>query len=57
LKNNGYYKKFGFDFKKDISFKRGRTPVQLSAMVREPQPRKIAYSSPVKFQIGGMLKV
>jgi GNAT superfamily N-acetyltransferase len=56
-KNSAYYRKYGFELKKDIEFKRGATPVLLSIMVREPQPRKIAYSSPTKFQLGGLLKV
>lgn len=36
--NNAYYAKFGFVVKKDIFLKRGPAPVQLSIMVREPQP-------------------
>jgi hypothetical protein len=36
--NNAYYSKFGFQVKKEISFKRGRVPVRLDIMVREPQP-------------------
>lgn len=38
MKNNAYYQKFGFAVKKEIFLKRGPTPVQLSIMVREPQP-------------------
>ncbi|KAK4199663.1 hypothetical protein QBC40DRAFT_175791 [Triangularia verruculosa] len=34
--NNEYYKKFGFEIKKEIYLKRGRWPVRLSVMVREP---------------------
>lgn len=36
LTNNSYYQKFGFEIKKDIFLKRGRNPVRLSIMVREP---------------------
>lgn len=36
--NNAYYAKFGFVVKKDIFLKRGPAPIQLSIMVREPQP-------------------
>lgn len=43
--NNAFYNKFGFEFKKDISFERGPVPVKLDVMVREPQPRKVADSS------------
>jgi hypothetical protein len=57
VSNNLYYEKFGFELRKEISFERGASPVVLSIMVREPQPRKIAYPSPVKFQLGGLLKV
>lgn len=38
LANNAYYEKFGFVVKKEIFLKRGPAPVQLSIMVREPQP-------------------
>ncbi|KAJ4415197.1 hypothetical protein N0V82_007498 [Gnomoniopsis sp. IMI 355080] len=38
LANNAYYRKFGFVGKKDVFLKRGPAPVQLSIMVREPQP-------------------
>jgi hypothetical protein len=57
--NNRYYRKFGFDVKRDISLTRGLAPVHLSIMVRDPQPlRKVAYSgaasAPIKmFQLGG----
>ncbi|OIW32074.1 acetyltransferase [Coniochaeta ligniaria NRRL 30616] len=57
--NNRYYRKFGFDVKRDISLTRGLAPVRLSIMVRDPQPlRKVTYSSaasaPIKmFQLGG----
>lgn len=40
--NNAFYEKFGFQVKREISFKRGRVPVKLDIMVREPQPRKHA---------------
>ncbi|KAK3400104.1 hypothetical protein B0T20DRAFT_176685 [Sordaria brevicollis] len=36
LANNSYYQKFGFEIKKDIFLRRGRNPVRLSIMVREP---------------------
>ena len=42
IANNAFYEKFGFEVKKEISFKRGRVPVKLDIMVREPQPRKAA---------------
>jgi len=47
IANNAFYGKFGFKVKKEISFKRGRVPVQLDIMVREPQSRKVADLSPV----------
>ncbi|KAK0672333.1 hypothetical protein QBC41DRAFT_30058 [Cercophora samala] len=34
--NNEYYKRFGFEVRKEIYLKRGRWPVRLSIMVREP---------------------
>jgi hypothetical protein len=40
--NNAYYKKFGFEIRKEISLKRGASPVPLYIMVREPQPSKVA---------------
>ena len=43
--NNAFYKKFGFQVKKEISFKRGRVPVKLDIMVREPQLPKPADAS------------
>lgn len=59
LANNAYYRKFGFEVKKDIFLKRGLVPVQLSIMVREPQPVcKIAYAGKaavVKFHAGRKL--
>jgi ribosomal protein S18 acetylase RimI-like enzyme len=45
--NNVFYEKFGFEVIKTISFNRGREPITLDIMVREPQPRKLANSSPV----------
>jgi GNAT superfamily N-acetyltransferase len=48
-KNNAYYAKFGFEMKKDISFRRGGVPVVLYIMVREPQPLKLAYSASAIF--------
>jgi len=53
--NNVYYKKFGFELKKDIHLGTGDpAPVNLSIMVREPQSvRKITHSSAVvKIQTG-----
>ncbi|KAK3323507.1 hypothetical protein B0T19DRAFT_401829 [Cercophora scortea] len=35
--NNAYYKKFGFEIKRDVFLERGQAPVRLSIMVREPQ--------------------
>lgn len=43
--NNAFYRKFGFKYKKDISFERGPVPVRLDIMVREPQSQKVADSS------------
>jgi len=37
LANNAYYAKYGFEVQRDIFLERGRTPVQLSIMVREPR--------------------
>lgn len=55
--NNAYYAKFGFEFKKNISFGGGRTPVVLSIMVREPQPpRSVKYTAAVKVQINNANK-
>ncbi|KAH0531957.1 hypothetical protein TsFJ059_000715 [Trichoderma semiorbis] len=34
--NIGYYERFGFEYRKEISFKRGPVPVPLFIMVREP---------------------
>ncbi|KAH8879654.1 N-acetyltransferase-like protein [Thozetella sp. PMI_491] len=51
--NNAYYKKFGFEAKREIFLKRGRMPVCLTIMVRDPRPlRKVAYPSTIKkFQL------
>lgn len=56
--NNAYYKKFGFEIKRDIFLERGPVPVRLSIMVREPHApgRKAAYPSAnpmVKKFVGG----
>lgn len=51
LANNAYYAKFGFVVKKEIFLKRGAVPVQLTIMVREPQPvAKVANVAVVKTQ-------
>jgi hypothetical protein len=47
IANNAYYSKFGFKVKKEISFKRGRVPVKLDIMVREPRTSKPADALPV----------
>jgi ribosomal protein S18 acetylase RimI-like enzyme len=47
IANNAYYSKFGFKVKKEISFKRGRVPVKLDIMVREPRTPKPADAMPV----------
>lgn len=39
LANVALYAKFGFEVKRDVFLERGPVPVQLSIMVREPQPR------------------
>ncbi|KAI7786958.1 n-acetyltransferase-like protein [Diaporthe eres] len=52
LANNAYYAKFGFVVKKEIFLKRGAVPVQLTIMVREPQPAaKVANVPVVKRQV------
>lgn len=51
LANNGYYEKFGFEIRRDVFLERGRgrAPVRLSIMVREPEPaQKVVYSIPTK---------
>ncbi|EAA32732.3 hypothetical protein GE21DRAFT_5696 [Neurospora crassa] len=45
LANNSYYQKFGFETKRDIFLKRGRDPVRLSIMVREPNASGMTPSS------------
>lgn len=51
LKNNGYYKKFGFEAKKDVYLGAdSKSPVRLTIMVREPQ--KLPNSIPIKLSGG-----
>jgi len=38
--NNDYYRKFGFELRRDVVLQRGLAPVTLSIMVREPQLRR-----------------
>ena len=40
--NITYYERFGFQYRKEISFKRGPVPVPLFIMVREPVAAKVA---------------
>lgn len=40
--NISYYERFGFKYRKEISFKRGPVPVPLYIMVREPVAAKAA---------------
>jgi hypothetical protein len=40
--NITYYERFGFQYRKEISFKRGPVPVPLFIMVREPVAVKAA---------------
>lgn len=49
--NNAYYTNFGFVVKKEIFLKRGAVPVQLTIMVREPQPVKVANPPVIKRQV------
>lgn len=35
--NTRYYKRFGFEVKRDIALTRGPEPVELTIMVREPR--------------------
>lgn len=35
--NTRYYKRFGFEIKRDIALTRGPEPVELTIMVREPR--------------------
>lgn len=57
LANNAYYEKFGFVVKKDIFLKRGPV-VQLSIMVREPQPpsARVANITAVTNGAAGLVK-
>ncbi|KAI1095814.1 hypothetical protein F5B19DRAFT_439145 [Rostrohypoxylon terebratum] len=51
LKNNSYYKKFGFEAKRDIYLGAdSKSPVRLTIMVREPQ--KLPNSIPIKLNAG-----
>lgn len=54
LKNNGYYKKFGFEAKRDIYLGTGiaANPVRLTIMVREPRKLTLAHSIPIKLHSG-----
>jgi hypothetical protein len=58
--NNAYYRKFGFEVKRDISLDRGSTPVRLFIMVREPRLiSKVTYTvgatAPIKmFRTAGV---
>ncbi|KAH8735778.1 hypothetical protein BGZ61DRAFT_472175 [Ilyonectria robusta] len=55
---NAYYAKFGFEVKRIVVFERGRDPVQLYIMVREPQAPKPEYSAaPVLLPALGGVKV
>ncbi|KAK7423482.1 hypothetical protein QQZ08_009051 [Neonectria magnoliae] len=58
-RTNGYYAKFGFEVKRDVAFERGRDPIRLYIMVREPQAPKPAYAttSVVLTTVGGRVKV
>ncbi|KAI1142363.1 hypothetical protein F5Y05DRAFT_223627 [Hypoxylon sp. FL0543] len=50
-KNNAYYKKFGFEAKKDVYVGAdSKSPVRLTIMVREPQ--KLPNSIPIKLNAG-----
>ncbi|KAF3767404.1 hypothetical protein M406DRAFT_254151 [Cryphonectria parasitica EP155] len=54
LANNAYYEKFGFVVKKEIFLKRGPAPVQLSIMVREPQPAPSKFANSAPAPINGL---
>lgn len=61
LSNNGYYRKFGFEYNREIQLNRGNTPVSLFVMVREPVPRKTGVysavvSSNIKLQVNVAMK-
>lgn len=48
-RNNAYYKKFGFEAKKDIYLGAdSRSPVRLTIMVREPQKLPPSTTIPIK---------
>lgn len=50
-KNTAYYKKFGFEIKKDIYLGAdSKSPVRLTIMVRDPQ--KLVHSIPIKLNGG-----
>ncbi|KAI3318333.1 hypothetical protein HD806DRAFT_318687 [Xylariaceae sp. AK1471] len=61
-KNSGYYKKFGFEIKRDIYLGGGimtsstdstvTAPVRLTIMVREPRKLTLAHSIPIKLHSG-----
>jgi hypothetical protein len=62
-KNNAYYKKFGFEIKRDIYLgadvapaaagtHSGVGPVRLTIMVREPRKMTLAHSIPIKLHSG-----
>ncbi|KAL0472387.1 hypothetical protein QR685DRAFT_570982 [Neurospora intermedia] len=53
LANNSYYQNFGFEIKRDIFLKRGRDPVRLSIMVREPNASGMTPSSTRKDLVAG----
>ncbi|KAI1813207.1 hypothetical protein GGS20DRAFT_586763 [Poronia punctata] len=60
VKNNAYYKKFGFEIKRDIylgadlavNSHSGAAPVRLTIMVREPRKLTLAHSIPIKLHSG-----
>ncbi|KAK2001607.1 acetyltransferase [Colletotrichum falcatum] len=64
LANNAYYRKFGFEYKREIRLTRGDAPVSLFIMVREPCPRGRAgghtysavVSGSIKMQINAVMK-
>lgn len=53
MANNAYYQKFGFVAKKEIFLERGPAPVQLSIMVREPQPPATKFTNVTTTAITG----
>jgi hypothetical protein len=62
VKNNGYYKKFGFEPKRDVylgadivastTSSTVTAPVRLTIMVREPRKLTLAHSIPIKLHSG-----